>query len=138
MIRTQDGVEYTSNGVDLKTFDIEKMIERFKDVEVLGINVLILVYKKPVEKKSYGGIYYPDSSVDEEEEYSSHIGVILKIGPDAYQGKQFPTGAYVKPGDWVIFPRGSSLQTKYEDEPIVLVEDFKLKMKIKDPSKMSR
>ena len=62
----------------------------------------------------------------------------LKTGADAYKGEQFPSGPYAKVGDWVIFPRGSSLQSKYEDEPIIMVEDFKIKLIVEDPSKVSR
>ena len=66
------------------------------------------------------------------------VGMVLKVGSDAYKGEQFPSGPYAKVGDWVIFPRGSSLQAKYEDEPIIMVEDFKIKLIVEDPSKVSR
>ena len=131
---TQD---FETKGIDLSCFDKEAMIERFKDVSVTGINVLILIYKPPLQKK-INSIYLPDSAVKEDLEYNSMVGMVLKLGADSYQGDQFPNGAYVKVGDWVIFPRGSSLQSKYEGEPIIMVEDFKIKLLVDNPSKVSR
>ena len=132
---TQD---FETKGIDLSCFDKEAMIERFKDISVTGINVLILIYKPPVETITKGGIVIPQNAIKEDLEYNSMVGMVLKLGADSYQGDQFPNGAYVKVGDWVIFPRGSSLQSKYEGEPIIMVEDFKIELLVDNPSKVSR
>jgi co-chaperonin GroES (HSP10) len=131
------GNEYESNGIDLNNFDKEAMIAKFKNVVVTGCNILILIYKKPIQKQ-VRSILLPDSAVEEDLEYNSMVGMVLKVGVDAYKGDQFPNGDYAKVGDWVIFPRGSSLQAKYEAEPIIMVEDFKIKLIVEDPSKVSR
>ena len=131
------GNEYESNGIDLNNFDKEAMVAKFKNVEVTGVNILILIYKKPIQKR-IKSILLPDSAIEEDLEYNSMVGMVLKTGSDAYKGEQFPSGPYAKVGDWVIFPRGSSLQAKYEDEPIIMVEDFKIKLIVEDPSKVSR
>ncbi len=137
IITNYQGKEYTSNGIDLNNFDKEAMLKRFKHIAVTGINVLILIYKAPVQNK-IKSILIPDSAVEDELEYNSMVGMVLQLGPDAYQGDQFPSGPYAKEGDWVMFPRGSSMQAKYEAEPIIMVEDFKLKLVVEDPSKISR
>jgi co-chaperonin GroES (HSP10) len=129
---------FETTGIDLSTFNKERMIARFKNVTVTGINVLILIYKPPVEKVTPGGLIIPETSVQDDLEYNSMVGMVLKLGPDSYTGDQFPSGVYVKVGDWVIFPRGSSLQSKYEGEPIIIVEDFKIKLLVDNPSKVSR
>ena len=129
--------DFETKGIDLSCFDKEAMIEKFKHVEVTGINILILVYKPPIQKK-INSILLPDSAIKEDLEYNSMVGMVLKIGKDAYKGDQFPSGAYAKEGDYVIFPRGSSLQAKYEGEPIIMVEDFKIKLLVDNPSKVSR
>ena len=46
MIRNYKGVQYDSLGIDLNNFDIDEMIKRFSNVEVTGINVLLLIYKQ--------------------------------------------------------------------------------------------
>ena len=129
--------DFETKGIDLSCFDKEAMIEKFKHVSVTGINVLILIYKPPIQKK-INSILLPDSVVKEDLEYNSMVSMVLKLGSDAYKGDQFPSGSYAGEGDWVIFPRGSSLQAKYEGEPIIMVEDFKIKLLVDNPSKVSR
>lgn len=138
MIENFEKRKYESSGIDLHDFCKETMIKRFENVHVTGINVLVLIYKGPVKVKTSGGIFIPEVAQKHDSEYNSMVGMILKTGPDAYKGEQFPSGPYAKVGDWVIFPRGSSLQAKYEDEPIIMVEDFKIKLIVEDPSKVSR
>jgi co-chaperonin GroES (HSP10) len=138
MIENFEKKKYESFGSDLHDFCKETMIKRFENVQVTGINVLILIYKMPVVTVTNKGVYLPPTAVKTDLEYNSMVGMILKAGADAYKGEQFPSGPYAKVGDWVIFPRGSSLQAKYEDEPIIMVEDFKIKLIVEDPSKVSR
>lgn len=138
MIENFEKKTYESLGVDLKIFCKDSMIKRFENVQVTGINVLILIYKAPIITKTTNGLYLPDTAVKTDAEYNSMVGMVLKLGKDAYKGSQFPSGPYVNVGDWVIFPRGSSLQSKYEDEPIIIVDDFKIKLIVEDPSKVSR
>jgi len=130
--------DFKTEGIDLEAFNKEAMIEKFQEVSVTGINVLILIYKPPVEEVTRGGIIKPPSSIEDDLEYNSMVGMVLKLGPDSYKGDQFPSGPYAREGDWVIFPRGSSLQSKYEGEPIIMVEDFKIKLLVDNPSKVSR
>ena len=130
--------DFKPKGIDLESFNKEAMIERFIEVSVTGINVLILIYKPVLEEVTRGGVIIPQTAVKDDLEYNSMVGMVLKLGPDCYQGDQFPSGPYVKAGDWVIFPRGSSLQSKYEGEPIIMVEDFKIKLLVDNPSKVSR
>ena len=138
MIENFEKKRYESFGIDLNNFCKETMIKRFENVHVTGINVLILIYKMPVVTVTNKGVYLPPTAVKTDLEYNSMVGMVLKAGSDAYKGEQFPSGSYAKVGDWVIFPRGSSLQAKYEDEPIIMVEDFKIKLIVEDPSKVSR
>ena len=138
MIENFEKKKYESFGIDLHDFCKETMIKRFENVQVTGINVLILIYKMPVVTVTNKGVYLPPTAVKTDLEYNSMVGMVLKVGCDAYKGEQFPSGPYAKVGDWVIFPRGSSLQAKYEDEPIIMVEDFKIKLIVEDPSKVSR
>jgi hypothetical protein len=138
MIENFEKKRYESFGIDLNNFCKETMIKRFENVQVTGINVLILIYKMPVVTVTNKGVYLPPTAVKTDLEYNSMVGMVLKAGFDAYKGEQFPSGPYAKVGDWVIFPRGSSLQAKYEDEPIIMVEDFKIKLIVEDPSKVSR
>ena len=140
MIENYKGEKFKSKGIDLKTYNKDELIDHFKaNIKVTGINVLLLLYKGLVTDVTKGGLFLPDSLQDKGLEYNTYGGLILQIGPDAFKSeKNFPNGNYAEVGDWVVFPRSASLQFKYEDEPLVIVEDFKIKMVIDDPSKLSR
>ena len=112
MIENFEKKRYESFGIDLNNFCKETMIKRFENVQVTGINVLILIYKMPVVTVTNKGVYLPPTAVKTDLEYNSMVGMVLKVGFDAYKGEQFPSGPYAKVGDWVIFPRGSSLHVK--------------------------
>ena len=63
-----------------------------------GWRILVLPYKR--NEKTKGGIILTDQSL-EESQVASSIGLVLKIGPDAYKEKEnFPTvlGAKKKTG----------------------------------------
>ncbi len=139
MIENYEKKRFESNGIDLNNFDKDEMIARFtQGLRVTGINVALLIFKKKLEYKTSGGLYLPEQAVETDKEYSALTGLLIQIGPDAFKGDQFPSGPYAKIGDWVMFPRGASFQFKYEDEPLLVVEDFKIKMVVDDPSKISR
>lgn len=126
------------SGINLESFDKEFFINKYSKFKVNGINVLILVYKDVIVEKTLGGLYLPETIIDKETEYTSIVGLVLKLGEEAYKGSQFPSGPYTKEGDWVVFPRASCLQFKYEEEPLVVIDDTKIKVVIDDPSKISR
>lgn len=127
----------TYKGINLESFDKQFYIDKYSKFRVSGINVLILIYKPEIKEK-INGLYIPEIAIDKETEYSSIVGMVLKIGEEAYKGSQFPSGPYVKEGDWVVFPRASCLQLKYEDEPLIIIDDIKIKLVVDDPSKVSR
>jgi co-chaperonin GroES (HSP10) len=79
--------------------------ERDKLPRVHGWNILIVPYTQP--RKTRGGIYVPDKTL-ETEQLATIIGYVVEVGPLAYQDKskfgedQEP---WCKPGDYVIFGR---------------------------------
>lgn len=78
-----------------------KKIGPVDDIEVLHNEVLVAVYIAP--EKTKGGVIRPTSNVDEDR-YQSKVGLILKVGPSAFEqaeGWSWPDGIGV--GDWVYF-----------------------------------
>lgn len=68
------------------------------DPEVLGYQVLV---KAPVlEEKTQGGIIRPDSLVKDQQR-RQNIGLILKVGPTAFQDRCADRKCDV--GDWVAY-----------------------------------
>jgi co-chaperonin GroES (HSP10) len=125
-------------GIDLENFNVFEYIEKYNDVEIKGYHVLLLVFKPKIITKSTGGIHLTEKMQVKEGEYASPIGLVLKLGSDAYKGDCFPEGPWVKPGDWVIFNRIRGMQIRRGQEPLLLIEDKHLNMVISDPLEYSK
>lgn len=94
-------------------------------VTVMGAQVLVAIYKRPAKTK--GGIYLSDNATDEDI-YQGKVGLILKLGPMAFEEDEthkFP----VKPavGDWVVFRVGDTFAFNMNERYCRLVEDIYIK-----------
>lgn len=100
-------------------------------VEVMGAQVLVAIYIRP--KKTAGGIWTPDSAQDEDI-YQGKVGLILKMGPMAFEEDEthkFP----VKPkvGDWVVFRIGDTFSFNLNKRYCRLAEDIYVRAIIQSP-----
>ena len=89
------------------------MLDGFTDAEFprpTGYNVLVAQYITP-EKK--GSLFMPEQT-RREDEYQGCVGIVLAVGPEAYaDAAKFPAGPWVKPGDWVAWPRMKGAVTRF-------------------------
>ena len=86
-----------------------------------GWRLLVLPYKR--KEKTKGGIILTDQSL-EESQIASSIGLVLKVGPDAYKDKErFPNGAWCKEKDWVIFGKYAGSRIRIEGGEVRLMND---------------
>ena len=68
-----------------------------------GWRILVLPHRG--KGKTKGGVILSDKTV-EETQIATNVGLVLAIGPDAYNDKdRFPNGPWCKEKDWVIFAR---------------------------------
>ena len=96
-----------------------------------GWRILVLPYKR--KEKTKGGIILTDQSL-EESQVASSIGLVLKVGPDAYKDKdRFPNGAWCKEKDWIIFGKYAGSRIKIEDGEVRLMNDDEVLVVIDDP-----
>ena len=109
--------------------------EEVADPEVLpelpGFHVLV----RPVSVKSVtkGGIIIAQESLDKAR-IATNCGYVVKMGPMAYGDKEkFPTGAWCKTGDWVIFARYAGSRLPIEGGEVRLLNDDEVLGTIKDP-----
>ena len=99
--------------------------------EPTGWRLLVLPYKG--KAKTDGGIYLPDQVI-ENNEVSTQVGYVLKVGSLAYEDKQkFPMGMWCKKGDWVIFARYAGSRFKIEGGEVRILNDDEVLAKIMDP-----
>ncbi len=85
------------------------------------------------EEKTKGGIIIAQESLDKAR-IATNCGYVVKMGPMAYGDKEkFPTGAWCKQGDWVIFARYAGSRLPIEGGEVRLLNDDEVLGTIKDP-----
>lgn len=107
----------------------EKIVNKLP--EPSGYKLLIAMLE--TGEKTEGGVYMPDT-LKAMEDTASIIGFVLKAGPDAYTDTaKFPTGAYCKEGDFVIFRSYSGTRFKLGDKEFRLINDDTVEAVVDDP-----
>ena len=89
--------------------------------EPVGYRLLVLPFTP--KEKTKGGIIIAQESL-EKLRIATNCGYVLKVGPLAYYDKEkFPTGAWCKKGDWVIFARYAGSRLPIEGGEVRLLND---------------
>ena len=78
-----------------------------------GWRVLILPFKP--SRRSKGWILLNTKTL-EEDAIQTNVGLVLRLGPDAYDDKRFPNGAWCEEKQWVIFARYAGSRFRLNDE----------------------
>ena len=96
-----------------------------------GWRLLILPYAG--KGQTEGGVLLPDSVVDRES-VATVCGYVLKTGPLAYEDKtKFPSGAWCKEKDWIIFGRYAGARFKIDGGEVRIINDDEVISTIKEP-----
>ena len=96
-----------------------------------GWRLLVLPFTP--KEKTKGGIIIAQESLDKAR-IATNCGYVVKMGPMAYGDKEkFPTGAWCKTGDWVIFARYAGSRLPIEGGEVRLLNDDEVLGTIKDP-----
>lgn len=104
--------------------------------EPKGYRVLIAIPE--ITQKTEGGVFIPDQ-LRNAEETASLIGYVLKVGSEAYADpNRFPTGAWCKEGDFVIFRSYSGTRFKVHGKEFRLINDDTVEAVVEDPRGYSR
>ena len=99
--------------------------------EPTGWRLLVLPYKGKAKTES--GIYLPDQVI-EQNEISTQVGYVLKVGNLAYEDKtKFPFGTWCTKAAWVIFARYAGSRFKIEGGEVRILNDDEVLAKISDP-----
>ena len=93
----------------------------------------LLITTLDVSAKTEGGVYLPDE-LKQREQTASIIGLVLKVGPAAYQDPdKFPDGPYCKVGDFVMFRSYSGTRFKLAGREFRIINDDTVEALIADP-----
>lgn len=120
---------------DFKT-EVLKKVGDLDGVDIMFNMVLVATYVKPNISK--GGIILTDTAV-EEDVWQGKVGLVLKLGPNAFESDdEFDfKGQRADIGEWVVYKVGDAWQLQVGDWPCRLVRDNSIRMKVKDPTKVS-
>ena len=98
----------------------------------------ILVAMPVAEEKTEVGILKAASTV-RDEELSNICGYVLKLGSECYKdSKRFPSGAWCKKGDWVVFRAYSGTRIKMYGHEFRLINDDTVEAVVDDPTGVVR
>lgn len=97
-----------------------------------GWRILILPYRG--KGKTESGLYLPDQVV-EQNQVSTQVGYVLKVGPLAYQDEEkFPNGAWCEERDWVMFARYAGSRFNIDGGEVRILNDDEILARIMDPA----
>ena len=114
----------------------EDEITMAKLPEPRGYRILIAIPE--ISVKTDGGVFIPEK-IRNAEETASLIGVVLKIGPEAYSDTtRFPAGAWCKEGDFDMFRSYSGTRFKVHGKEFRLINDDTVEAVVEDPRGYSR
>lgn len=99
--------------------------------QATGWRVIVLPYRGA--KKTKGGIELADQTL-ERQQLTTTCAYVLSVGPLAYKDEaKFPTGAWCKEGDWIIFGRYAGARMAIDGGEIRILNDDEILATIKDP-----
>ena len=104
--------------------------------EPKGYRMLIMLPQ--MEEKTEGGVILPDEH-RAREETATIVGFVLKMGDLCYQDPvKFPTGAWCKEGDWVLFRSYSGTRIKIHTAEFRIINDDTVEAVVQDPRGVKR
>ena len=99
--------------------------------EPSGWRLLVLPFTP--KDKTKGGIIVAQETLDRLR-IAVNCGYVLKMGPEAYKDKdKFPSGAWCKEKDWVIFARYAGSRLPIDGGEVRILNDDEVLGTIKDP-----
>jgi co-chaperonin GroES (HSP10) len=105
---------------------LRKELGDLSKLEIFNNQILCAIYLRPEKTKS--GIYVPDKNRDEDR-YQSKMGLVVKIGPSAFDDKtgEWFKGVTVKEGDWLILRPSDGWSITVKGVLCRLIEDVNVK-----------
>ena len=108
-------------------------------VDPLPVGYRVLVALPQVEETFDGTDLLKSSQTRTEEHVMSIIGLVVDMGKQAYADKErFPTGAWCKQGDYVMFRANSGTRFRVGGTEYRLMNDDSIEAVVPDPTGISR
>ena len=102
----------------------------------VGFRLLIAIPKK--DQKTSGGVLLPED-MRKREESASMVGMVLKVGPDAYRDvARFPSGPWCKVGDFIVMRSYSGTRLDVHGQEFRIINDDSVEGIVQDPRGIKR
>jgi co-chaperonin GroES (HSP10) len=113
--------------------------EQLEDMLPLPVGYRVLVALPQVKETFDDTDLVKSSKTIHEEHVMSIIGLVVDMGSQAYADKdRFPTGAWCKRGDYVMFRANSGTRFKIADTEYRLMNDDSIEAVVRDPYGISQ
>ena len=113
--------------------------EQLETMIPLPVGYRVLVALPQVEETFDGTELLKSSQTRTEEHVMSIIGLVVDMGEQAYADKErFPTGAWCKQGDYVMFRANSGTRFRVGGTEYRLMNDDSIEAVVPDPTGISR
>lgn len=115
---------------------VRRKIGSLDDYVVMGSSVLVATYIKP--RKTAGGIILTEKAVDEDR-WQGKVGLVLKMGEDAFKYTYAASGAYTyegqKPevGTYIAFHTSDAREVGIKGVSCKLIDASLIKLIVPDP-----
>jgi len=113
--------------------------EALEDMLPVPVGYRVLIALPQIEETFQDSDLLKSSQTRHEEHVMSIIGLVVDIGGQAYADKErFPTGAWCKQGDYVMFRANSGTRFKVGGTEYRLMNDDSIEAVVPDPSGISK
>ncbi len=113
--------------------------EQLEEMLPLPVGYRVLIALPQVKETFDDTDLVKSSQTLHEEHVMSIIGLVVDIGSQAYADKdRFPTGAWCKVGDYVMFRANSGTRFKVADTEYRLMNDDSIEAVVQNPYGISR
>jgi co-chaperonin GroES (HSP10) len=104
-----------------------------KTIDLAANQVLIGLYKRP--EKTASGLYLADQT-RKEDEYQGKVGLVLKMGPLAFDDDEYFKGFRANVGDWVAAWVSDGKQIQINDCLCRVVKDSEVRLRVDAPDRV--
>jgi chaperonin GroES len=121
---------------DDKVVDLDDARKAKALPDPVGFRILIAIPEK--DEKTDGGILLPED-MRKREEAASIVGMVLKMGPDAYaDAERFPNGPWCKEGDFIVMRSYSGTRLDIHGQEFRIINDDSVEAIVEDPRGIKR
>lgn len=121
---------------DDKVVDLDDARKAKALPDPVGFRILIAIPEK--DEKTDGGILLPED-MRKREEAASIVGMVLKMGPDAYaDAERFPNGPWCKEGDFIVMRSYSGTRLEIHGQEFRIINDDSVEAVVEDPRGIKR